>query len=107
MALLKKANIPAPVLPKETVEVPELGGEVVVRGMLLRERIDLFFDAEKNGHGHLSKVLAATVIDADGVPVYTRDEWEQFGARNTSAVLRLFEVAKRMSGLDAEAATKN
>ena len=107
MAVLKKANIAAPVLPMETIEVPELGGEVIVRGMLLRDRIGLFFDAEKNGHGQLSKVLAATVVDADHVPVYTQDEWEAFGATHSATVIRLFDVARRLSGLDAEAAAKN
>lgn len=107
MALLKKSEIATPVLPRETVDVPELGGEVVVQGMLLRDRIGLFFDAEKTGHGQLCKVLAVTVVDADGVQVYTQDEWEAFGAKHAAAVIRLFDVSRRLSGFDAEVAAKN
>lgn len=106
MALLKKAEIPAPVLPQETVDVPELGGEVIVRGLLLKDRIALFSAAESGG-AQLSRLLAATVVDADQVPVYTTEQWEQFGAQHFGAALALFGVARRLSGLDAEVAEKN
>ena len=46
MAVLKKSEIPVPDLPKEVVEVPELGGEVVVRGLLLRDRLAIYMDTE-------------------------------------------------------------
>jgi hypothetical protein len=106
---LKKADIKPPVLPREAVEVVELGGEVVVRGLLLRERLALFDDAREDGarFGHLSAVLAACVVDADGKPVYTADEWEQFGATHFEAALKLFAAAQRLSGLDVEGAKKN
>lgn len=41
MAVLKRAQVAAPTLPKETVAVDALGGEVIVRGLLLTERIAL------------------------------------------------------------------
>lgn len=106
MALLKKDNIPAPVLPKEVVEVAELGGDVVVRGLLLKDRLSLFKAAD-DGAAHVSKLLSATVIDADDQPVYSEQQWEEFGSKNFAAVLRLFDVARRLSGLQAEVATKN
>jgi hypothetical protein len=106
MAILKKSQIPAPVLPTEAVEVPELGGEVIVRGLLLKDRLALYLDNE-NGHANLSKLLAATVRDGDGLPVFNVDEWEVFGTSNFGAVVKLFNVARRLSGLDAEVAEKN
>lgn len=105
---LKKAEIKPPVLPKEAVEVAELGGEVVVRGLLLRERLALFDAANgSERYGHLSAVLAASVIDGDGEPIYTAQEWEEFGAVHFEAALKLFNVARRLSGLDAEERKKN
>lgn len=109
MALLKKANITAPVLPKETVAVDELGGEVVVRGLLLSERLALYATAGNDGRvfAQIPALLAQTVVDADGVAVFDAEQWEAFGAKHMDAALRLFGVAKRLSGLDAEAAAKN
>lgn len=106
---LRRNEIAAPVLPRETHEVPELGGEIVVRGLLLRERLALFDDANNGGErfGHLSAVLAACVIDAEDKPVYTIDEWERFGALHFEAALRLFGIAQRLSGLDVEERKKN
>ena len=106
---LKKSEIKPPVLPKETHDVPELGGEVVVRGLLLSERLALFADAQADGgrFSHIARLLACVVIDAEGKPVFTADEWEQFGASNFEAVLRVFEIARRLSGLDAEVREKN
>lgn len=106
---LKKADIKPPVLPREAVEVVELGGEVVVRGLLLRERLALFDDALAGAqkYGHISAVLAACVVDAEGEPVYTVEQWEQFGAAHFEAALALFKVAQRLSGLDVEERKKN
>lgn len=106
MSVLKKADIQAPILAKETVSVPELGGDVIVTGLLLKDRLELF-SLHESGNAQLSNMLAATVIDADGIQVFTAPEWETFGASNFSAVINLFNVARRLSGLDAELAAKN
>lgn len=107
--ILKKPDIKPPVLPKETIDVPELGGEIILRGLLLSERLALFADVREGGerYSHIARLLAVTAIDADGHQVYTVDEWEQFGAQYFDAALRLFDVARRISGLDAEAREKN
>ena len=110
MALLNKSQIAAPVLPKETVDVPELGGEVVVRGLLFSERMSLLADAARgNGKAFadIPTLLAQVVLDGDEQPVFTAAEWELFGAKNLEPVLVLFKVARRLSGLDMEAAEKN
>lgn len=109
MALLKKSQIASPVLPKETVDVAELGGEVVIRGLLFSERLALFARVDEKGKAfaEIPQLLALTVIDGDGEPVFTAEQWEAFGARHMETLLHLFSIAKRLSGLDAEAAAKN
>ena len=96
-------------LPKETVAVEELGGEVVVRGLLLSERLALYAGANDEGRvfAQIPALLAQTVVDADGAAIYDAAAWEAFGAQHMDAALRLFGVAKRLSGLDAESAAKN
>lgn len=103
---LKKSDIARPALPMEAVEVPELGGEVIVRGLRLSERLDLAVDSEE-GYRRITRMLSIVVVDTDQVPIFSQDEWEVFGAKNAEAVMRLWVVSKRLSGLDVESAEKN
>lgn len=106
MAVINKSETPSPILPKETVEVPSLNGDVVVTGLLLKDRLDLFTDL-RAGRMDLSKLLALTVQDANGLLLYTQEEWEVFGSTNFVDAINIFKVAKRLNGLDAEAQVKN
>jgi hypothetical protein len=106
MAVVKKSEVSTPMLPKETLPVPELKGDVVVCGLMLSDRLQVMRDA-KDGDIRLSKLLAMTVIDADGKPLFDELQWETFGATNFKACLNIFNVAKRLSGFDAEVIAKN
>jgi len=128
MALLRKANIPKPSVRKEAVDVPELGGEVIVRGTMLEERLALVFgampsageeadageqleqlppDDPRERYQHIARLLAYAVIDADGAQVYTADEWAAFGSQHFGTALRLYRIAKRLSGMEPDEAKKN
>lgn len=120
---LQRSQIKLPVLPKEAVQVEALGGEVIVRGMLLSERLQndrLNAEARKPVDGEteeqgraraggliVPRVLHQCVVDPDGASLMTADEWDQFGALHRADVFRLFNVAMRLSGQDLEAAEKN
>jgi hypothetical protein len=107
MALSHK-DVKRPVLPKRAVDVPELGGEVIVRGLLLKDRLAIAdISGKEADFGRVSRVLAATVIDGDGRPLLNADEWEEFGAAHFSAAMRVFEVALELSGFKAEVLAKN
>lgn len=116
MAIVKRGAVPAPVLPKETVEVPALGGEVVVRGLLLTEYLRMknrIATASKDSseadgiYSILPPLLATCVLDADGQPLWTEDEWQAFGAKEPGQALELFNVASRLSGFSRAQDTKN
>jgi hypothetical protein len=106
---LKRDQIKPPALPREAVMVEELGGEVIVRGLLLRERLALFAGASEGAaeYKHVCEVLAVSVLAGDDKPVYTADEWEAFGARHLAAAISLFSHVQRLSGLDIEASKKS
>jgi hypothetical protein len=106
MAVLNRSAIPAPILPKETVEVPSLNGDVVVQGLMLKDRMELLFSESETGRINLSLMLSMTVVDDKGDPIFTEQQWELFGATNFTESLVLFKVAKRLSGLDAEVSEK-
>ena len=114
MAVLKRCDIAEPVLPKETVEVTALGGEVVVRGLLLSEQLHihariLAATTDKTTpdgvHSMLPVLLARCVLDADGACLFTEEQWQIFGAKESAQAVSLFNVAWRLSGL-AEADTE-
>ncbi len=101
---LSRDKLRRPSLPKETVDVPALGGEVVVRGMLLAERLELWSGTVT--YSQIAKALAACVLLDDGKPALTVDEWEAFGGTNLDDAISLFQVVKRLSGLGTDAEKK-
>jgi hypothetical protein len=104
MAVLKKSDVKAPVLPKETVHVPSLNGDVIVQGLMLKDRLDFYSPKEPNT---LAKFLTVCVVDAEGKALFNQDEWEIFGGNETKDAIALFKVAKRLNGMDAEVVEKN
>ena len=103
---LSRDQITAPVLRKEAVPVASLGGEVIVRGLLLSERLGLLSGTDEEGgarYAHVCQVLAVAVLAVDSLPVFTRDQWEEFGASHMSDAIDLFVHVQRLSGLDVEA----
>jgi len=125
MTTIKRGQLPpAPVLPEETVSVPSLGGDVIVRGLLLSQQMALHAKvarataAPAEGETEeqagirarslrVAETLAMCVVLDDGKPLYTVEEWDVFGAKNTDDAMRLYETAQRLNGEDEEAATKN
>jgi hypothetical protein len=106
MTVIKKADLGLSIsLPKETVQVDELGGEVIVQGLKLSERFELF--GEKNAETRSGRVLAVCVRDADGEPLMTMEEWEIWGATHFDAAARLVGKAMDLSGFNKAAAEKN
>ncbi len=123
MALVKRNAVEAPTLRKETVEVPEIGGDVVVRAMLLGERLEIFAaqkrlavprdgESEEDAHERagrqlIAPTLACTVLDAESKPLWTTAEWNVFGSQHAARALHLFRVVMRLSGGSVEDVRKN
>lgn len=104
MSVISRSSLRRPSLPKETVEVPSLGGDVVVRGMLLSERLELWTGTVN--YAQVAKALATCVTIDDGKPAFTAEEWEAFGGQHLDDAISLFQVVKRLSGLGTEAEKK-
>lgn len=106
--LVKRGDVQKPTLPEEVVPVPELGGDVLVRGLGLSARFALQKDFEGMGRfGHMMKLLEVSVLDGDFEPIFTAREWEAWGAKNDVAAMRLWDIAWRLSDLDGKEAAKN
>ena len=112
-----------PPLPTAEIDVPEIGGTVTIRSLLLTERLDLSrtraADAvPKTGEtdedaiarasrAAVIRTLAMVVLASDGKPLWSGPQWDQFGAVHLLPALTLFNEAMRLSGADIEGERKN
>ena len=71
-----------------------------MQAMMMSDRLQIA-TAELPQYAHIAEVLARSVVDADGERIWTAKEWEVFGGTNQEEVWKLFDVAKRLSKLDA------
>ena len=94
----------------EEVSVPEWGGSVLVRGMTGRERDDFEGSMIVQAAGQTArdlrntraKLVAKCVIGDDGRRLFTDDDVTALGEKSAAALVRVFEVASRLSGLSDE-----
>lgn len=119
---IKRENIAPVALPTESVDVPAIGGVVLVRGMSLPQVLE--FTAERRrastpreGEGEAAAaerasgqlvplLLSQCVVLDDGQPVYSAAEWAAFAVQHPQPTLELWQVAIRLSGQDAAAEKK-
>ena len=104
-------------LPKELVTVPEWGGDVYVRGLTGKER-DAFEAGmiEQRGKSQTvnlqnirAKLASMSICDETGKRIFTDADMAQLSGKSAVALQRVFEVARRLSGLgdgDVEELTK-
>lgn len=103
---IRKAQAPALRVPKEAVQVDALGGEVIVHGLRLSDKLR-FATWDGPRFAQMAEALAVSVRDADGAQLYTSDEWEVWGGEHMGEAIRLFGVVERLSGLNEAQAEKN
>ena len=103
--LSKDAILAADDLPRETVNVPEWGGEVLVRTMSGTDR-DAFEASllEKDGRMEnvRARLVALTLCDAQGDRLFDDSEIAALGRKSARALDRVFSVAQRLNGIGVE-----
>ena len=103
--LSKDAILAADDLPRETVNVPEWGGEVLVRTMSGTDR-DAFEASllEKDGRMEnvRARLVALTLCDAQGDRLFNDSEIAALGRKSARALDRVFAVAQRLNGIGVE-----
>ncbi len=122
--LNKDAILNADDLPRETVEVPEWGGQVCIRAITSAER-DAYEESlytatgvgenikvKSNLVNAKAKLVAKCLIDADGSAVFdsVKEAERVLGDKSAKVLGRLYDVARKLSGIsdeDAEELAKN
>lgn len=118
MAVISRGQVHKFTLPRETVNVPELGGEVLVLGMGYSLRVSLLAALKRTGgaQGDIDAaavlamapvVLSEAVHDAQDHPLMGLEAWEEFGRQHRHAIERLTAVVLRLSGFNQEDVRKN
>ena len=87
----------------ETVNVPEWGGDVLVRTMTGSERDDfersIYHDGIKDFDNIRAKLCVMSIVDKDGKKLFSLLDIEALGKKNSKALDKVFAVAKRLSGI--------
>lgn len=103
MTILSRKAVKLPPLRKKTVDVSELGGEVVLQALMLSDSLRI--SRIKDGHERVKEILAVGVLADDGKPLWTAPEWDQWGSVNENRLVcidlaaQIFELseAKKIS----------
>lgn len=114
--MVARSAAPAVELPRDTVTVEALGGDVLVQGMGMPELLRFFAAqrrlsvpragesqemANERANAELVPILLSMCVlaDDDLRPLWTEAEWRAWGTgKNATAALALFAVAMRISG---------
>ncbi len=92
--------------PKETVSVPEWGGEVIVQAMTGTERDDfersIYHDGIKDFDNIRAKLCVRSIVDEEGKKVFSLSDIEALGKKNCKPLDKVFGVAKRLSGIGSQ-----
>jgi len=122
MAILNRYEIlSAQDLKRETVEVEEGGGAVIVRAMRAKERDEYeagIINRKIVAQGRRTQVemefnddyfvnlkarlIVRCIIDENGERLFTNDDADWLGTKNAAAVNKVAEVAQRLSGITQE-----
>lgn len=107
---VRKDQITISTQPREVwTQVDALGGEVLVRGLMLSEAFAVSLAAKNDNAQLVASTLARAVLceSDDGlVPVMTAEEWDAWGGANLPEAMRLFNLSQTFSGGDIEDAAK-
>ena len=112
--LTKEQILQAQDLPRETVPVPEWGGDVLVRTMTGAERdsweAETVQEQAVNRINLRARLCARCIVDEQGGRLFTDKDAEALGAKSAAALDRVFTVAARLNALskaDTEELEKN
>lgn len=108
--LNRDALLAATELPRELIEIPELGGAVYVQGMSGRDR-DSFEASLVTGRGKKrdvstdnvrAKLAVRCLVDEAGNRLFKDHEADLLGGIRVDVLSRIFNAAQRLSGITDE-----
>ncbi len=97
-------------LPRTTVDIPELGGAVLVQGLTgkQRDQYESSCIVQKNGKRTFNmidaraKLVALSVVDASGKRLFGEGDIAALSAMPANVIDRIFSAAQKLSGISDE-----
>jgi len=91
-------------LKSETVTIPELGGDVVVRELTGGERDrfeSLLFEGQRRGESVnvRATLVALSTVDEDGNRIFTDRDIPKLADKSARMLSKIFAIAQRLSGI--------
>jgi hypothetical protein len=100
MSLSRVAILAAVDIHTETVSVPEWGGSVTVRGLTGTERDAFEQRCHETSYANVrAALLAFSLVDENGKRLFSLEDIQALGAKSAAPLDRLFDVARRLSGI--------
>jgi hypothetical protein len=88
------------------VEVPEWGGVITLRSLSAGEAMGFIDQFQKNPKESALELLIASAVDAEGDPLFRKEDLEALKAKGLKAILRLQTAAMELNGLADFAAAR-
>lgn len=106
----RSAILTSPDVQTEELNVPEWGGWLRVRGLTGKQRdeyetsitIGKGKNQEINTRNARAKLVVMCLVDEAGQPLFSRQDVVALGEKSAAALQRVFDVARRLSGLSEE-----
>lgn len=104
-------------LKRETVSVPEWGGEVLVSAVTgdARDELETYMfatgkSAEQRMKSFRARIVALCIVDESGNRLFTEADIEKLGRKSAKALQRVVRIAERLNGFstaEVDEITKN
>lgn len=99
MGMLKRSDVPEPMVPGEAVMVAAMGGEVKVTALPLPAYLEIVTSEYPGRFDRALAMLAASVKDADDKQFWTAAQWSAFSAMHRTDAMLLIEAVNRINGV--------
>lgn len=97
--MLKRGEVPEPMVPGEAFPVASLGGDVKVTALPLPAYLEIVTSEYPGRFDRAIAMLAASVMDADGKQFWTAAQWAAFSAAHRTDAMLLIEAVNRINGI--------
>lgn len=108
MRLTREQILAANDCPSRELAVPEWGGTITLATLGAHDRIQweqaAFPEGKVDVEQYMAGLVQRTIVDENGQPVFTAEDFEALRNKNPAVIKRIFDVAAELNGVGEKAA---